>query len=73
MKKLAHGFNTAAQDSNPGYLNRESEDLPLNHCTLQMKIVFVTYQFYLITNTYILQEVHTDTLNCVSIFILILL
>ena len=31
MKKLAQGFNTAAQDSNPGPLNRESDALPLSH------------------------------------------
>ena len=30
MKKLAHDFNTAAQDSNPGSLSRESEALPLS-------------------------------------------
>ena len=35
MKKLAEGFNTAAQDSNPGSLSRESEALPLSHCALQ--------------------------------------
>ena len=34
MKKLAQGFNTAAQDSNPGSRSRESEALPLSHCTL---------------------------------------
>ena len=34
MKKLAQGFNTAAQDSNPGSLSRESEALPLSHCAL---------------------------------------
>ena len=32
MKKLAQGFNTAAQDSNPGSLSRESEALPMSHC-----------------------------------------
>ena len=32
MKKLAQGFNTAAQDSNPGSRSRESEALPLSHC-----------------------------------------
>ena len=35
MKKLAQGFNTAAQDSNPGPLSRESGALPLSNCTLQ--------------------------------------
>ena len=34
VKKLAQGFNTAAQDSNPGPLSRESEALPLSHCAL---------------------------------------
>ena len=34
VKKLAQNFNTAAQDSNPGSHSRESESLPLSHCTL---------------------------------------
>ena len=34
VKKLAQGFNTAAQDLNPGPLSRESEALPLN-CSLK--------------------------------------
>ena len=34
VKKLAQGFNTAAQDSNPGSLSRESKALPLSHCAL---------------------------------------
>ena len=33
MKKLAQSFNTAAQDLNPGFHSRESEALPLSHCT----------------------------------------
>ena len=36
VKKLAQGFNTAAQDSNPGSRSRESEALPLSHCALHM-------------------------------------
>ena len=35
IKKLAQGFNTAAQDSNPGSLSRESKALPQSHCALQ--------------------------------------
>ena len=35
VKKPAQGFNTAAQDSNPGPLSRESEALPLSHCALK--------------------------------------
>ena len=34
VKTLVQGFNTAAQDSNPGSRNRESEALPLSHCAL---------------------------------------
>ena len=34
VKKLAKGFNTAAQDSNPGPLSQESEALPLSHSAL---------------------------------------
>ena len=34
MKKLAQGFYTAAQDSNPGSHSGESEALPLSHCAL---------------------------------------
>ena len=32
VKKLAQGFITAAQDSNPGSRSRDSEALPLSHC-----------------------------------------
>ena len=35
VKTVAHGFNTATLDSNPGPLSRESEVLPLSHCALQ--------------------------------------
>ena len=34
MKTLAQRVNTAAQDSNPGPLNRQSEALPVSHCSL---------------------------------------
>ena len=37
VKKLAKGFNTAAQDSNLGSRSRESEALPLSHCALQTR------------------------------------
>ena len=36
INKVAKGFNTAAQDSNPGSRSRESEALPLSHCALPM-------------------------------------
>ena len=38
MKKLAQGFNTTAQDSNPGSLSRESGTLPMSHCALRMYV-----------------------------------
>ena len=39
MRKLTQRFNTAAQDSNPGSLSRESEALPLSHCTLMTGVL----------------------------------
>ena len=43
VNKLARGFNTAAQDSNPGPLSREAEALPLSHwslhASLQMRLL----------------------------------
>ena len=33
-KKLAQGFNTTAQDSNPGSRSQESKALPPSHCAL---------------------------------------
>ena len=39
MKTLAQGFNTAAQDSNPGSRSRESEALPLSNCALILAFV----------------------------------
>ena len=35
VKKLAHGFNTAEQDSNRGSRSRDSEALPLSYCALR--------------------------------------
>ena len=34
VNTLAQGFNTAAQDSNPGSLSRDSKALPLSHLSL---------------------------------------
>ena len=34
VKTLAQGFNTTAQDSNPGSLRRKSEGLALSHCAV---------------------------------------
>ena len=41
VKKFAQGFNTAAQDSNPGSRSRKSEALPLSHCTLQGRLWWI--------------------------------
>ena len=38
VKETSQGFNTAAQDSNPGSRSRESEALPLSHCALRCKL-----------------------------------
>ena len=37
VKQLAQGFNTAAQDTNPGPLSRESEALSLSYSALHAK------------------------------------
>ena len=42
VKKLAQGFNTAAQDSNPGTFSRESEALPVSHSVLTWSGLEVT-------------------------------
>ena len=39
VKKLAQGFNTAAQDSNPDPLSQESDALPLGHCALLTEVI----------------------------------
>ena len=44
VKTLAQGFNTAAQDLNPGSLSRESEALPLSLCALLCCVHFM-FQF----------------------------
>ena len=41
MKKLAQGFNTPAQDSNPGSLSRESVGLPLSHCAVRGELLYI--------------------------------
>ena len=43
VKKLAQGFNTAAQDSNPGSRSQESEALPLSHCAQQKSRLTFTF------------------------------
>ena len=41
MKKRAQGFNTAAQDSNPCPLSKESEVLPMSHCALRHYMTYI--------------------------------
>ena len=41
MKKLAQGFNTAAQDSNPGSLSRESGGLHYHDISIRMQYLVV--------------------------------
>ena len=54
MKKLAHCFNTAAQDSNPGSLSQESEALPLSHCALHRLYIFTLHDTTVLTDTFLL-------------------
>ena len=46
MNKRAQGFNTAAQNSNPGSLSRESETLPLSHCGLRVIHLFIYFMLF---------------------------
>ena len=62
MKKLVQGFNTAAQDSNPGSLRRESKALLLNHCDLH------TYKHAYI-HTYIHTYIHIYIYTYIQIYI----
>ena len=43
VETLFQGFDTAAQDSNPGSRSQESEALPLSHCALQMGAAILDY------------------------------
>ena len=52
VKKLAQGFNNAAQDSNPGSRSREFEALPLSHCALALFPLYVCSSPLLITCSY---------------------
>ena len=45
VNKLAQGFNTAAQDSNPGSRSRESKALPLSHCALRYGSEFIMFLY----------------------------
>ena len=70
MKKLAQGFNTAAQDSNSGSRSRESDALSLSHCTLQGSLRSTTenheIRFVMVTYchlwTYFLQDLTVNFL-----------
>ena len=51
VKKPARGFNTTAQDSNPGSLSQESEALPMGHCIYLT--CFVCFSCCLLGNKFI--------------------
>ena len=53
VKQLAQGFNTGAQDSNPGSRSRESEALPLSHCALHNIPTSYGISKIIISNSYI--------------------
>ena len=59
-------FHTAAQESNPGSLSRESKALPLNHCAIQYvwnncnrARMFAVRMFVKNSNVYILDNIVT--------------
>ena len=53
VKKLVQGFNTAAQDSNPGSRSRESEALPLSHCALHCNKIIINNDSTVISCIYL--------------------
>ena len=49
VKTLAQGFNTAAQDSNPGSRSRESEALPLSLCAhIDLGVIWCAFAINLV-------------------------
>ena len=64
VKKLAQGFNTITQDSNPGSRSQESEALPMSHCALHEQDKMSPVQ-NLVVNTCMLSHIHTHQLRCV--------
>ena len=50
-KNKSPRFNTAAQDSNPGSLSRDSEALPLIHGALHSIYVCIDYTRLVATDT----------------------
>ena len=70
VTKLAQGFNTAAQDSNPGSRNRESEDLPLSHCALCVRFSSLSVSAIFNRNLYLqirlISHIYVQTYTSVS-------
>ena len=64
VKKVAHVSNTAAQDSNTGSRNRESEALPLSHYALQLRYHYIIIKIsYKTTVNYKFLVYNEDTLR----------
>ena len=70
MKTLVQGFNTAAQNSNPGPLSRESEPLPLSHCALRcnngVTIRHTQNQIFFLMNLIELFSICTESVQVVA-------
>ena len=67
--QLVQGFNTAAQDSSPGALSRESEALPLSHCIntnryYNLKLCIQSMAFWQTTIELLLTNVKNDQHCC---------
>ena len=54
VKKLAQGFNTAAQDSNLGPFSRQSEALPLSHLQSGTEVPLLLRDTFLAMHSHVL-------------------
>ena len=66
VKKLAQGFNTAANDPNPGSRIRESEALTLSHCALHNRNTTLPRSCHYMNthaNILLLKKFHRWTIN----------
>ena len=66
-KKLAQGFNTAAQESNPGSRRRVSEALPLSHCALSV-CSMIYFIVLMICKLRCLRKLHPVLFQCVEVW-----
>ena len=53
VKKPAQGFNTAAQDSNPGLLSRESKTLSVSHLCSVAEVPLLARETFLAMHSHV--------------------